>query len=117
MADLGQIVELPRGPGAPRGRPRPPGSGRKKGTRNSRTVEVEKAYHPIVKRMAKQLEKRFDEEAGRGDKANLDFMMKFFTLAAGYAYGRPADRVQLTGAAGGPVAFSLVDFLKDLPDE
>ncbi len=105
-----------RGPGALKGRPRPPGSGRQPGTKNRRTVEVERAYHPIVRRMAKKLETRFNLEMQRGDKCNLDFAMKFFTLAAGYAYGRPVDRTQLTGAAGGPLTLSLVDFLRELPE-
>jgi hypothetical protein len=98
-----EVVELPRRAGAPKGRAKPKGSGRAKGTPNRRTIEVEKAFSPIAKRMAKKLEKRVEEELAKGDACNLDFCQKFFTTAAAYAYGKPRERRELTGADGGPI--------------
>ncbi len=91
------------GPGAPKGGAKPPGSGRRKGVGNKRTKEVEAVWDPIARRMGKKLEKRFNEELAKGDKANLNFCDSFFAKAAGYAWGQPTKRSEISGRDGGPI--------------
>ena len=86
-----------------KGRPKPPGSGRRKGVGNKRTKEVEAVWDPIARRMGKKLEKRFNEELAKGDKANLNFCDSFFAKAAGYAWGQPTKRSEISGRDGGPI--------------
>jgi hypothetical protein len=53
--------------------------------------------------MGKKLEKRFNEELAKGDKANLNFCDSFFAKAAGYAWGQPTKRSEISGRDGGPI--------------
>lgn len=101
LANLNE--EKPRKPGPPPGTSKVPGSGRRKGSKNQRTIDVQQAYGPAAGRMAKKLEQRFNEEMEKGAKANLDFCYKVWRDMAAYAYGRPTERREVSGPDGGPI--------------
>ena len=59
----------------------PRGRGRPKGSRNRVKKEVAVLFDPVARKMTRKVAKRLDEELERGDKANLDFVVKIYTLA------------------------------------
>jgi hypothetical protein len=70
-----------------------PGSGRRKGVKNRRTVEVEKWLQPLLpgaKRKLKELVSSGDDSVAL--KASL--------AVVGYIYGKPIARQEVTGADG-----------------
>ncbi len=92
--DGAQVVDLPRGPGRPGGQKKT--GGRKKGSKNRRTVEVEMFLRPALpaaKRRVKELLASKDEEIA----------LKTATLLLGYVFGRPRERRELSGPDGSPI--------------
>ena len=92
----GVVVPLPRQPGRPRGLPKT--GGRKPGTRNRRTIEVEEAMRPLEPRARRAL--RTLLETGEPD-----VRLKAAGLVLAYCWGRPVDRRELSGPDGRPLAF------------
>jgi hypothetical protein len=92
-----EVVELPRRPGAPKGRAKPEGSGRQKGTRNRVTKEIAEIAQKHGKAIVDGLVKEFKTT---GD---LDVKVKIATLVLSYGYGQPLRRAELSGPGGRPI--------------
>lgn len=91
------VVPPPRRrPGFQKGQPRPPGAGRKPGQRNKATRDVREATQlkgaAALRELWKLCTNAQDEKVR---KAALDTWLA-------YAFGRPVDRQELTGADGAP---------------
>ena len=92
--DGAQVVDLPGGPGRPTGGEKT--GGRRKGSKNRRTVEVEMFLRPALpaaKRRVKELLASKDEEIA----------LKTATLLLGYVFGKPRERRELSGPDGSPI--------------
>lgn len=70
-----------------------PRRGRKPGSKNRRTVEIEAVLRPMVPKARKRLLSML-----KSDDSELAFRAVQLTLA--YVYGRPTERRELTGAGG-----------------
>ncbi len=102
-ADGAQVVDLPRGPGRPTGEKKT--GGRKKGSKNRRTVEVEMFLRPALpaaKRRVKELLASKDEEIA----------LKTATLLLGYVFGKPRERRELSGPDGGAIETRATQILE-----
>ncbi len=91
-----------RGPGALKGRPRPPGSGRKPGTKNRRSIlgsEYLAAINPKAKRRLRQIIEGKDDELA----------LKAATLVLAYSFGRPIEAREISGPNGAPIQTRDVD--------
>ncbi len=85
-------------PGKPKGLPKT--GGRRKGTKNRRTVEVEAVLRPLVPAAKRRLKALMESE---DDKVAYSAAMGILS----YVYGRPIDRQQVSGAPNGePIALS-----------
>ncbi len=85
-------------PGKPKGLPKT--GGRKKGTKNRRTIEVEEALRPLVPAAKRRLKALL---AADDDKVAYSAAMGILS----YVYGRPIDRQQVSGAPNGePITLS-----------
>lgn len=89
---------LPRSPGKPKGYPRPPGAGRKPGTRNKRTVEVEMLLRPTVPAARRRLRAIINDP-----KADPDTVLTAIRLLFGYVFGKPRERTEISGPDGQPI--------------
>ncbi len=87
----------PRKPGRPKGSPKPPGSGRQKGTPNKATKEIAEIAQKHGKVIVDGLVKEFKTTD------DLDVKVKIASLVLSYGYGQPTRRAELTGADGGPI--------------
>lgn len=82
-APSGAVIPLPR-------------RGRKPGSKNRRTVEIEAVLRPMVPKARKRLLAML-----KGDDDELAFRAAQLCLA--YVYGRPTERRELTGRDGVPL--------------
>jgi len=71
-----------------KGEPRPPNSGRKKGSRNKATLEIKAACRALLEDPEYLASRR--ERILAGDAPHLE------SLLYGYAYGKPASRLELS---------------------
>ncbi len=90
------VVELPKRPGAPKGRPKPVGSGRKTGTKNKRTVDAERFVQPLTAAAKRRLKAVLE-----GDDAEL--ALKAANLVLSYRFGKPTERREVSGPDGGAI--------------
>ncbi len=98
---MAELVAL-RGPGAPPGRPRVPGSGRPKGRKNRRTIlgsEYLRTINPKAKRRLRQIIEGSDAELA----------LKAATLVLAYSFGKPIETREISGPGGGPIETRDVD--------
>ena len=109
-APVAEVIPIKRR-GPPAGRPKPENSGRKKGTKNRRNQQVaemlaELKCHPAVglARIA------------QNKKNPVEVRAKCFSDLMKYVHPQ-LRATEVTGADGGPLGLSLIDFLKALPDE
>jgi len=72
----------------PKGHPRPPGSGRKAGVPNKRTVEIKEYARTIVE--DEQVREQLRAQARDGTLPPPIMTMLFY-----YAYGKPKDNVEM----------------------
>lgn len=118
MTDLGNLsanVVPPktperRRPGKPKGHPKPPGSGRAKGTPNRATKEIREIaqrHGPTAIRELVRLMTKSDNEATRL-KAAQELLDR--------GYGRPVTPQEITGPEGAPVGVGLLALLAGLPE-
>lgn len=99
--ELIPAVPLPRGPGKPKGYPKPPTSGRKPGQRNRRSIEAVAAMSPLLPKAKRALR----EMLVSSDPATR---VKAAGLVLAYVYGHPVARREVTGAEGEPLPPSTV---------
>ena len=79
-----------------------PGAGRKSRGDEEELQAILKAGWPRTQRIAAI--KKVAERAAKGDLRSAQFLFE-------YAYGKPKERREVTGADGGPVAFTIDDAL------
>jgi len=126
MTDTDTTTEPPkRKPGRPKGLGRVPGSGRAKGTPN-RKNQVTRDYviregAPLQFLCSVVRGKRFTAAAEPGDRKRTHvFPSMDQRLRAAEILSRKVlpdlKATEVTGKDGGPVALTLLDFLKGLPD-
>ncbi len=85
------VIPLLRPPGRPRGHPKT--GGRKPGSKNRRTLEVEAALRPLVPKAKRKLKALMDAE---DEKVAFSACMGVLS----YVFGRPVDRKEIAGAGG-----------------
>ena len=95
--DPAGVVALPRGPGAPKGRAKPPNSGRKKGTRNRVTREIAEIAQKHGKKIVDGLVAEFNKTE------DAEVKVKIASLVLSYGYGQPTRRNEISGVGGGPI--------------
>ncbi len=94
---ISEVVELPRRAGAPKGRAKPEGSGRQKGTRNRVTKEIAEIAQKHGKAIVDGLVKEFKTTD------DLDVKVKIASLVLSYGYGQPTRRSEVSGPGGQPI--------------
>jgi len=118
-------IKSKRGPGRPKGLGRVPGSGRAKGTPNrdrTATIErIQKEADPILFLCKVCRGDRMEAAPEPGAKKRTHWFPtadQRITAAQTLARKIMPDQkaVESTGANGGPVTISLLDFLKGLPE-
>lgn len=75
--------------------------GRKKGTKNKRTLEIGKACTALAPMAMQRL------QAIALQTKDLATAASACKLILAYAYGKPRERVEVTGAGDGPLRFTL----------
>lgn len=93
VPDAYAILEVPRRPGPPKGSPKVPGSGRRRGVKNRRTVEVEAVMRPMMPRVCRKLRVLLDSS----DPVTV---FKASSLVLAYLYGRPVERKEVSNPDG-----------------
>jgi len=88
---------VPRRRGAPPGSPKPPGSGRQKGTRNKVTKEIAAIAQKHGKAIISGLVELFESTD------NPDIKIKTAGLVLSYGYGSPVSRREVSGPGGAPI--------------
>ncbi len=93
------VVELPvsRGPGAPKGRPKPVGSGRRPGVKNLATRQIRELAGKYSLRAVKQTWKLAQEAKDQ------TVQLKALELLLAYAHGKPSHTQLIGGAGGEPI--------------
>jgi hypothetical protein len=87
---------LSRAPGFQKGAAKPPGSGRKVGTKNRRTLEAIASFRPLVpgaRRALREMLTSSDDE----------LRLKATVIVFSYVFGKPVERRELSGPDGAPV--------------
>lgn len=84
----------------PKGKPRPPGAGRKPGSKNKRTLEAEEAARVIVD--DPKVQEMWLKQARKGElpPGTLQTLMY-------YAWGRPVEKLEHSGNADKPLILSV----------
>ncbi len=100
-----------RGPGAPKGRAKPPGSGRQKGTPNKITREIREVASKYTLRAVKQAWKLAE---GAKDQT---VQLKALELILAYGHGRPSSTTLIGGDGGDPLKLQQVQDLMADPEE
>ena len=95
MANITDVV--PRKPGRPKGLPKPPTSGRKRGTRNRVTREIAEIAQKHGKAIVAGLMKEFKATD------DLDVKVKIASLVLSYGFGQPTRRSEVSGPDGGAI--------------
>ena len=97
LANIGDAAPRRRGP--PPGTPKPPNSGRKKGTRNRVTKEIAEIAQKHGKEIVDGLVKDFKATD------DLDVKIKIASLVLSYGYGKPANTTLIGGDGGNPIRY------------
>ncbi len=87
------VVDLPRGPGRPKGLPKT--GGRPKGARNRRTKEVEAVLRPLIPGAKKKIKALLGSE-------DEEIALKAVQMLFAYVFGKPVDRREISGPDGAP---------------
>ncbi len=101
--DSAQVVDLPRGPGRPTGEKKT--GGRKKGSKNRRTVEVEMFLRPALPKAKARIKALLDSE-------DQELALKAASLVLGYVFGKPRERRELSGPDGGAIETRATQILE-----
>lgn len=88
----------------PKGKPRPPKSGRKKGTPNKLTEEAREVFKAMFERLAPKAEKWIEDAADEDPARGADLALRLAEF-----HIPKLGRTEVTGKDGGPVKlrFSL----------
>ena len=88
----------------PKGKKRPEGAGRKKGTPNKSTTEVGLFFRTILD--SPDWQKKVQDYFAT---ATIPHMPRhILELAYHYGFGRPTEKLELTGANGGPIHVAAI---------
>jgi hypothetical protein len=90
-----------------KGKPRPPTAGRRTGTPNKSTQEVGQFCREVIESPAFQ--KQWREYFTTRPLYRME--PKLLALAFAYAYGKPRERVELTGAESGPLEPQVIFYI------
>lgn len=82
----------PRRRGAKKGRPKPLGSGRRKGVRNGAQKSVEELLRPLVPACRRRLKQLINDP-----KSSPDIVLRAVREIHAYCFGKPIERVQTAG--------------------
>ena len=107
------VVELPlsRGPGAPKGRPKPVGSGRRPGVKNKVTREIRVLAGKYSLRALRHTWKLAQEAQDQ------TVQLKALELLLAYAHGKPSQTTLIGGDGGDPLKLQQVQDLMADPEE
>jgi hypothetical protein len=107
------VVELPvsRGPGAPKGRPKPAGSGRRPGVKNRVTREIRALAGKYSLRALRHTWKLAQEAQDQ------TVQLKALELLLAYAHGKPSQTTLIGGDGGDPVKMQQMQDLMADPRE
>lgn len=83
----------------PKGKPRPAGAGRKKGTLNKRTVEIQERSRELLE--SEEYQNSLLERVVAGKATHMEPILHY------YAYGKPPETVRMGGENGGPVGIKV----------
>ncbi len=97
-----EVVDLPQRTGAPKGRRRPEGSGRKKGTPNRITREVREIAQKYTARAVRQAWKLAKEAKSQ------DTQLKALELILAYGHGKPTQMIA-GDPEGEPIEAEVLD--------
>ena len=97
------ITPFRRGPGRPPGGPKPPGSGRKRGTRNKVTKEIREIAAKHGARSIRELVKLLKTSS------NEQVRLKAAAELLDRGFGRPPQSLEHSGPAGGPIETREMD--------
>ena len=99
--ELGNVVGMAsRRPGRPAGQKKT--GGRKPGSKNKRTLEVEEAMRPVLPAAKRKLRALIESE-------DQEIAMKAVTMVYGYVFGKPRESRVVLGGDGGPAAQQMIE--------
>lgn len=96
-SDADVFILTPRRPGAPVGRPKPPGSGRKAGVRNRVNREIAERVRKHDKEIVEGLLELFRTAP------DAEIRLKTGSLLLSYGHGSPVSRREVSGPQGQPI--------------